>query len=160
MDDQHFQPKTIAEVFGARDQTQLSTCISRPSETSRPKPSAKIRDLVSRLGLRYRPTNAADLDAHAAMLALLAQDLADIPYDLLDRAISRHVMISPYMPKAADLVKLAREIDDARRPNLPNEGATYAHRLAASYNQRGNRPDVEWYVNDNGEVKIRHRDPA
>ena len=157
MDDQQFQPKTIAEVFGARDQTQLSTCTSRPSENLRPKPSAKVRDLVSRLGLRYRPTNAADLDAHAAMLALLAQDIADVPYDLLDRAVSRHVMQSPYMPKAADLVKLAKEIDDSRRPNLPNTGETYAHRLAASYNQRGTRPDVEWHVNSAGEVKIRHR---
>lgn len=155
MDEQDFQPRTIAEVFGDRGPTLPSTCSTRPSESYRPKPSAKIRDLVSRLGLRYRPTNAADLEAHAAMLALLAQDVADIPPDLLDKAIQRHVAQSPYMPKAADLVRLAKDIDGARRPNLPTDGPTYAHRLAASYNAKRTRSDVEWYVNDAGEVKLR-----
>lgn len=92
------------------------------------------------------------------MLVLLAEDVAMLPEDLLDKAIQRHVNSSPFMPKAADLMKLAKEIEEGRRPSLPNNGESYAHRLAASYNARGTRPDVEWYVNDAGEVKIRHRE--
>lgn len=42
------------------------------------------------------------------MLALLAEDVADLPTELLDRAIQRHVATSPYMPKAADLIRFAQ----------------------------------------------------
>lgn len=111
MDDQQpFEPRTISQVFGERDQTQLSTWSSKPSETSRPRPSAKIRGLIGRLGLRYHPSNAADLSSHQAMLGLLAEDLAHIDPNALTRAIDRHVMSSPYMPKAADLIKLAQSM--------------------------------------------------
>lgn len=44
------------------------------------------------------------------MLGLLAEDLAHIDPDALGRAIDRHVMSSPYMPKAADLIKLAQSM--------------------------------------------------
>jgi hypothetical protein len=157
MDDQEFTPRTIAQVFGDRDQTQPSTWSSKPNETSKPKPSAKTRGLIGRLGLRYHPANSADLSSHQAMLVLLAEDVAMLPEDLLDKAIQRHVNTSPYMPKAADLTRLAREIELSRTTALPRTGKSYAHDLAASYNARGTRPDVEWFVNDAGEVKIRHR---
>lgn len=39
---------------------------------------------------------------------MLAEDVAHLAPDLLDRAIQRHVAASPYMPKAADLIKLAQ----------------------------------------------------
>jgi hypothetical protein len=107
MDDLH--TPTLSQAFADRDPTQLSTCSTKPNENfRRSKPSAKIRDLIARLGLRYRPTNQADLEAHAGMLALLAEDLADVPTDLLERAVQHHVATSPYMPKAADLIRLAQ----------------------------------------------------
>lgn len=112
--------------------------------------------MISRLGLRFRPTNQADLEAHAGMLALLAEDLADIPSDLLDKAISRHVTSSPYMPKAADLIRLAKNIDaESRVEPVKRTGQSYAHDLAAQYNARCTRDDVEWYVDHAGAVAIR-----
>ena len=75
-----------------------------------PKIPARIRELVSQLGLRYRPTAQADLEAHAAQLALLAVDLAEMPPKILEQAVNRHVVKSPYMPKAAELIDLCRQI--------------------------------------------------
>jgi len=154
MDDH--QTPTLAQAFADHDQTLPSTCSSRPSETFRPKPSAKIRDLIARLGLRFRPTNQADLAAHAAMLAILADDLADVPAVLLDQAIQRHVATSPYMPKAADLIRIAKEIDREEQARIPkrNPGRSYAEELAALYNSQRTRSDVEWYVDHTGAVKI------
>jgi hypothetical protein len=72
---------------------------------------AQIKRLVAHLGLRYRPSAQADLEAHAALLALLVTDLADIDHRDLDVAILQHVRRSPFMPKASELIELA---DDAR----------------------------------------------
>ena len=114
MDD--YQPRTVTQAYGDRDQTQPSTCYSKPSESFKRRPSAKTRDLIARLGLRYRPTNQSDLAAHASMLALLAEDLADLPINLLELAIQRHCATSPYMPKMADLIKLAQEAQGSAKP--------------------------------------------
>lgn len=114
--------------------------------------------MVSRLGLRFRPTNAADLGAHAASLSLLAADVADIPADLLEKAINRHVTNSPYMPKAADLYRLAQDIDQAAKARLPQRThRSYAHDLADLYNSQLTRDDVEWHVTNAGEVKLRDK---
>lgn len=153
MDD--YQGRTIAEVFGGRDLTQPWTCSTRPSENYRPKPkpSAKTRDLIARLGLRYRPTNQADLEAHAGMLALLAEDLADLPIGLLERAIQRHCTTSPYMPKAADLIALAKAQQDTARPSTSLQ--EYADDLNAKNFSKAN--DWHWFVNsrkhENGETE-------
>ena len=141
MDD--YQGRTIAEVFGGRDLTQPSTCSTRPSENYRPRPSAKTRDLIGRLGLRYRPTNQSDLEAHAGMLALLAEDLADLPTSLLERAIQRHCISSPYMPKAADLIKLAQDAEGATRPATTLQA--YADDLNTKNFSRAN--DWHWIIN-------------
>ena len=147
--------RTLSEAFADRGQTLPSTCSSRPSETYRPKPNAKVREMISRLGLRFRPTNQADLQAHAAMLALLAEDVADVPADLLQLAIQRHVSSSPFMPKAADLIRIAKEIDAAARvAPLPRTGRSYAHDLAAQRNSLRTRDDVEWYVDHTGAVRL------
>lgn len=152
--DNHSNAKTLTEAFEDRDQTLPSTCSSRPSESYRPKPSAKVRDLIGRLGLRYRPTNAADLGAHAASLALLAEDVAEVPADLLERAIAEHVASSPWMPKAADLIRIAQDIERETRAKLPERtGRSYAHDLVALYNGQRTRDDVEWYVDHTGAVK-------
>ena len=143
----------VSAVFAASGPTPPSTWSSKPSESSKPKPSAKIRGLIGRLGLRYHPTNSTDLAAHQAMLQLLAEDLAHMPPDALERAIDRHVVTSPYMPKAADLIKLAQS--ESRPGTIPrNPGRSYAEDLAASYNAKRKRTDVVWIVAPSGEVKL------
>lgn len=138
--DDDYSPPTISEAFGDRGQTPPSTWSSRPSESYKPKPSAKIRGLIGRLGLRYHPANQADLSAHQAMLALLAEDVAHLDPDLLERAIDRHVATSPYMPKAADLIKLAQSFM-APRTSLDD----YAEHLnALHFSVMSGR---QWFVN-------------
>ena len=70
-----YPTKTAAEVFGAHALTRLSTCSTKPSENLRKKPGAKTRDLIGRLGLRYRPTNQADLEAHTQQLHGIADKI-------------------------------------------------------------------------------------
>lgn len=92
------------------------------------------------------------------MLALLAEDLADMPPDLLDAAIRRHVAMSPFMPRAAELIRLAADIDRAARlAPLARTGASYAHDLAAHYNAQRARDDIEWVVDETGQVALRAR---
>lgn len=98
-------------VLADSDQTDASTCSSPPKRKSVP---ASIRSLISGLGLRYAPSAAADLEAHAARVALLAEDLADAEPWKLQQAIAQHVNASPYLPKASDLRELMRDI--GRRP--------------------------------------------
>ena len=79
------EPRTISQILEGKDLTRPSTWSSPPS--AKCKPSAKVRGLIGRLGLRYHPANSADLGAHQAMLAMLADDVAHIPPDALERAI-------------------------------------------------------------------------
>lgn len=89
------------------------------------------------------------------MLALLTDDLADVPADLLERAIQRQVLVSPYMPKAADLIRAAKEIDSEQRAKMPpRTGRTYGHDLAALYNGQSANDNVEWYVDSTGHVRL------
>lgn len=99
------------------DPTLASTCSTPPKRKSVP---AKIRSLISSLGLRYAPSAAADIEAHGARVALLAEDLAEADPWKLEQAIGRHVMRSPYLPKASDLVEIMAEI------NRPKKQADYA----------------------------------
>lgn len=51
---------------------------------------------------------------------MLAEDLAEADPWKLEQAIGRHVMRSPYLPKASDLVEIMAEI------NRPKKQADYA----------------------------------
>lgn len=64
--------------------------------------------IIGELGLRYRPAAAADLEAHAEMIRLLCEDVADIPPHLLEAAARRWVIDSKFMPRASELIALAR----------------------------------------------------
>lgn len=101
---EHEPPKTLGEVVQARPSISSNVLpLRRP-------PSAQIKRIIGELGLRYRPSAQADLEEHAASLALLACDVADIPPDILRRAVDRHVAVSPYMPRACELVEYARAL--------------------------------------------------
>jgi hypothetical protein len=88
------------------------------------------------------------------MLALLAEDVAGLPEDLLEQAIQRHVATSPYMPKAADLVKLCQSIMDGRRPTIDAGGRPYVFALCEQYNRTRTRDDCEWIVDGNGNLRL------
>jgi hypothetical protein len=81
-----------------------STCSTPPE---RPVPPV-IGEIIAKLGLRYRPSGQADLQAHAEMLKLLAQDVADIPAPYLDAAAKRWSRESKFMPRASELIDMAR----------------------------------------------------
>lgn len=69
-----------------------------------------MRRIVGELGLRYRPSAQTDLEAHAARIALLSCDVADIPAPILKRAADQWARQSRFMPTAAELVELCKEI--------------------------------------------------
>lgn len=74
----------------------------------KPRVSAATTKIIAEIGLRYRPAATVDLPDHHSRLAMLAQDLADIPPDLLERAARDHARQSNFMPKAAELIELAQ----------------------------------------------------
>lgn len=136
----------ILNTFVVAGQTRHLTLVDSPTPKSKPNVPPAIKKLISELGLRFRPTSQADLEAHAASLALLASDLHDMPPHLLEKAIRKHVMESPYLPKAADLVRLAKSFIEQPRAAHGPIGETMA--------ERGNRlccrDDVRWYDDGTG----------
>lgn len=95
-------------IFGDSGQTLVSissTPVEKPKHKSFP---AAVGRIIGELGLRYRPSVQADLQAHAESIRLLCEDVADIPPHLLESAAKRWVLESKFMPKASELVALAR----------------------------------------------------
>lgn len=100
----------------------------------------------------------ADLEAHAASIALLCRDVADVPPALLDRAVEQWVRESVFMPKAADLVALAKGyLANARPASNASTGdpSDWLHELAARYNAVRVHHRTEWHVTDQNELKLR-----
>lgn len=146
----HFNP-ILTQGFAVGGQTRHLTLVESPTPKSKPSVPPAIKKLISELGLRYRPTSQADLEAHAHALALLCSDLADMPANLLARAIAKHVMESPYLPKASDLVKIAKSFIPTR-PHSGPEGETTAERLNRLMDQDPNsRRDIRWFQNADGQ---------
>lgn len=81
--------------------------------SEQPKPrsvSPIVAEIIGKLGLRYRPSNQTDLEAHAEALRLLAEDVADIPPRYLDAAAKCWVRDSKFMPRASELIELSRQL--------------------------------------------------
>lgn len=97
--------------YADRALTRPSTFSAPPSAPSRPTVAVPpvIGEIIGKLGLRYRPSGAADLEAHAEAIRLLAEDCADIPAQLLDAAAKQWARESKFMPKASELRELARQ---------------------------------------------------
>ncbi len=131
-----------------------STCSENQRSNSSRKPTAAIRNLIGQLALRYPATSNDDLDAHRDRLNLLAFDLADMPPKYLERAISAWAVRSPWLPKAFDLVELAKDFAAEDRA-----ASTDTRTLAQRYNDRMAadplaRPDRKWIDLPDGGVKL------
>lgn len=136
-------------IYGDRDPTPPTTCTSRPAPTS--APSAAHRKLVGEIGLRYRPSAQADLPAHAAALALMVNDVADVPVRYLDPAIRRWVREKQWMPKASELIELARD-EQARSGRGPRAGDPVE--TGNAHLAKIGRHDCHWYRDDTGALRL------
>lgn len=65
---------------------------------------------MGKLGLRYPPASSVDRDAHAARVALLAEDCADIDPEWLDVAAREWAKNEPFMPRACEIRENALRI--------------------------------------------------
>lgn len=108
---------------------RLTSPDAEPPSKPRKVPGA-IQRLIGELGLRYRPSAQADLEAHAATLALLASDLADVPPTCLAKAVEKWARESHFMPRASELIALAQSFMPKRDPGSVDR----LHALAASLN--------------------------
>ena len=81
-----------------------------PSFAQRRLPSGKTLEIAGKLGLRFPPANTVDREAHAARVALLAEDCADIEPDLFHAAASEWSRRERFFPKACELRELAKSI--------------------------------------------------
>ncbi len=93
--------KQIGEVVDAY--TDLGPTLRSPWSEPPPKPSARTVEIAGKLGLRYPPASSVDRDSHAARVALLAEDCADLPPEWLDAAAREWAKTEPFMPRACEL---------------------------------------------------------
>lgn len=121
----------------------------------------KIKTMILELGLRYRPSGQADIQAHMDRLELLMQDVADIPPDRLQTAINTWVTKSPYLPKASDLIEGVRQaMSRALDSRAPTSRIEALRRSIPAWNAKLyiERPELaghsEWRVTDDGQAYI------
>lgn len=141
--------------------TRRSTCSERPEQPRKPTVPPAIGRLIAELGLRYRPTAATDLAAHGEALRLLALDVADLPADRLERAITKWVRAERWMPRASDLVALCQEdqrrsFDQTYQPAAEQASAD-AFACIRNAGSLANRPNIEWHVDGAGNSTLRYK---
>lgn len=95
-------------ALGGRVLIPLSTSSERPEQRRRKSVPPAVARVIGELGLRFRPSVQADLEAHAEAIRLLCEDVADIPVHLLEVAAKRWVIENKFMPKASELIALSR----------------------------------------------------
>lgn len=81
------------------------------------QPNGQTLEIIGKLGLRFPPANTVDREAHAARVALLAEDCADIAPHWLDRAAVEWARTKPFFPKAIELRSLASAIQRISSPD-------------------------------------------
>lgn len=91
----------------ASDPIRFSTSSEQPRGRTIPR---RIANLIGKVGLRFEPSVKADLEAHAARVALLAEDMRDADAGKLEQAIDRWVASKPFLPKASDLREIMAEL--------------------------------------------------
>jgi hypothetical protein len=134
--------------------TRHLTSYEQPEQ--RKQPSARIARIIGELGLRYRPSAAADLEAHAASLALLTQDVAHMPEDRLEWAAKEWARTERFMPKACELIALChkpRGGSDNERMQRLRAACDHANAHLAEI---GRAHELEWVIL-NGSTHIQWR---
>lgn len=97
-------------VFAGRGPTQVLTYTATPAQPKKRSVPPAVGRIIGELGLRYRPSAQADLEAHGHAIRLLCEDVADVPPHLLEQAAREWVRCKPFMPKASELVGLAQNL--------------------------------------------------
>lgn len=129
--------------------SQSQTHSLLPSTGSTKKPSARNKQAILRLGLRYRPLDQDKHEAFTAKLALLSTDTADIPPDLLERAADEIARSSRFLPAASELWERARSYVQ----QSPGVRIDLAERYNARLKGEGRR-DIRWIYDHNGDLKL------
>lgn len=111
---------------------------------------ATVTKIISDLAIRYQPSANADMAAHASKVAMLIKDVSHVPAHLLQAAADEWAKRSPYLPKASELIEVARTKRDVSR--FKGES------LASRYNAQRQRDDVIWEDIPGGGVRIRFND--
>jgi enoyl-CoA hydratase/carnithine racemase len=115
------------------------------------KASAKTKAIIQELGLRYLPSGQA-ADQHRAKIALLAQDCADVPPHLLERAAQLWARERQFLPKAPELIALAQSLLN-NVPRKAEAGSDHAlaqlqaHCDLLNESEERMRSNRRWFVN-------------
>lgn len=145
---------SVAKIMGSEDHGQTLPSISSErlaSPKKRPIVPAATGRVIAELGLRYRPSVQADLEAHAEALRLLSEDVADVPANYLEAAARKWVRESKFMPKASELIEMARSLVVVRHTDTRTLAQKYNERMAADPLAR---PDRKWIDLPEGGVKL------
>ena len=103
------------------------------------------------------------MQAHAAGMALLAVDLADIPADRLERAVHEWVRTEKWLPKASELIAICQrhqrnEFDPGYHPATERASAdAFADSRNAGMNVENGRKDIEWFTDEAGQPRLRYK---
>lgn len=76
-------------------------------------------EIIGKLGLRYPPANSVDREAHAARVALLAEDCADIDPEWVEVASRRWAKEQPFFPRTCELREIALDYGRSKTKALP-----------------------------------------
>lgn len=123
------------------------------ASSTRSPPSAATKKLILELGLKYQPNSADQQAGHDAKVAMLTEDVAEIPPALLREVIDHVVRTSPFMPRAADIHHFAKNIG-ARRSA---QGVQSQDEVVAAGNanlaEKG-RMGLLWVLNSSGQAEL------
>lgn len=140
MDNPPDNPFTNLPALVGSGETHSSTSSEPPRRRTIPR---RIANLIGKVGLRYEPSVKSDLEAHAARVALLAEDMADADPGRLEQAIGKWVAVKPYLPKASDLNEI---MADFAKPAGPKQYVDVVGNRNAQLAAEGS--DLRWAWNN------------
>ena len=126
----------------SNDQTQSWTPFSQSGQKR--KPSARLKEAILALGLRYHPSSSDMIEPHQLKLAALVEDLMDIPIEPLERACDHWKKSGAYLPKAIELITLAANF---AKPRITRDTAAFYNDRMDENASGKERQDIRW-VND------------
>lgn len=125
---------------------------------------------MGELKVRFQHGSGGDPEGFRARCALLAEDLSDVPAELLRTAAAAWVREQPFLPTAADLTRLMRDELERRdkaaaggsrddRTDVQRAQAFCTERNAAltSPDHPRHRDGLEWFVDASGAARLRYR---